>query len=95
MPRRLQKLQEVVMFEIVERKNEAERATKAPVILPTIQLDFYADLYLGNPELRLEHSSFERFLVFVVRNGTIFERMRHRKPRRYGHRNVQQREVKP
>jgi hypothetical protein len=72
------------MFEIIDDEIQPERATKAPVTLPTVQLDFYADLYLGSPDLRAEHHSFERFLVFVVRNGTIFETRRHHRARRYG-----------
>lgn len=90
------------MFEIIDDEEiraasavHPERATKAPVTLPTVQLDFYADLYLGSAELRAEHRSFERFLVFVVRNGTIFERLSCPRPRRYGHRNVQPRKVAP
>lgn len=60
---------------------EIERGASAPVVVPTAQLDFYADLYLANPDLRFEHRSFEHFLVAVVRNGTIFQKRRCLAPR--------------
>lgn len=61
---------------------QVERAVKAPVIVSDAQLDFFGDLYLANRSLRARHRSFERFLVYVVRNGALFEKLRHHRSQR-------------
>lgn len=60
------------------------RSVKAPVIVPDAQLDFWADFYLANPWLRSRGLSFESFLNHAVRNGALFEKLRHHRNRRHG-----------
>jgi len=61
-----------------------ERSVRAPITVSDELLEFYAEQYLADPWLRAHGLTFERFLNMVVRNGALFEKLRHRAhPRGY------------
>ena len=56
-------------------------ATPPRLVIPNAQLDFWGDQYLALPERFRRRMTFERFLVYRVRNGALFEKIRCPAPR--------------
>lgn len=69
---------------MASRADAGERSVRAPVTVPDEQLDFLADFYLANRVLRVRHATFEGFVLYVVRNGTLFEKVSCPRARRHG-----------
>lgn len=60
------------------------RSKRAPVVMPDVQLNFWADFYHANPVLHARGITFEAFLNHQVRNGALFEKLRHHRKHRRG-----------
>lgn len=60
------------------------RSKRSPVVMPDVQINFWADFYQANPMLRARGITFERFLDHQVRNGALFEKLRHHRSHRRG-----------
>ena len=69
------------MFETILPRFKAE-PTPPRLVIPNDWLDFWGDAYLALPEVTRKRLTFERFLVvYCVRNGALFEKIRCPAPR--------------
>lgn len=76
----------VALEQNLVRKADAaiERSIAAPVFVPDAALNFWGEFYRANPMLRSRGITFEAFLSYTVRNGALFEKLRHRRSKRTG-----------
>jgi hypothetical protein len=59
-----------------------ERAPEGALVVPDVQLHFWAEFFRANPMLARRGITFEAFLDHQVRNGALFEKIACPKPNR-------------
>lgn len=75
------------MFETIlcqPRRFDVERSYEAPILVSDELLDYWGQRYVQLQEFYRDAVSFERYLVYQVRNQALFEKLRHHRSRRHG-----------